>query len=549
MSTKKTGIRLSSRIASLLVASVVTMAITGQTPPKRPSLVVGIVVDGLSMDQIELLKGYFGNDGFNRLLNEGVTITDVDYGSALDPTAATALIHTGASPSVNGVASDRQFDRDTRRPVASFMDPSTIGNFTNETLSPKSLRVSTIGDEIRIATGGLGHVYAIAPASQQALVMAGHNGNSGFWINEVNGKWATTTYYKDVPTSIQGRNHRESLDMKLDTMAWSNSMAVARYPAMPPYKKLFNFRHTFYRNDPQRITRFKHTPLVNNEVTDVAGEYIKSMNLGKGENIDMLNLSFTVSPYLYSTDADTRMEQMDSYLRLDRQLARLFKAIDTSGPGMDNTLLFITGTPAPSKRRKDDEKWDIAAGEFSPRRAIALLNMYLIARHGNGEWVIGFHNNQFFLNHKLIAERDKDLTQIRVDAADFLSKMSGVAEAYTIDDVIAGHAVETSVVPRRNINYETAGDLFAAIMPGWEITDDGSPTPSTTEYPVTQRISAAVAPTFIFAPAILEPQTITTPVDARVLAPTVSSILRIRSPNAAMLPPLRLIKKTSSSTK
>lgn len=543
MPTKKKRSILSSRIAGLLVASVVTMALSGQTAPKRPSLVVGIVVDGLSLDQIELLKEYFGTDGIRRLLNEGVTITDVDYGSVLDPTAATALIYTGASPSVSGIDAETIFDRDTRRTSLTLSDPSTIGNFTTETLSPRVMRVSTIGDELRIATGGLGHVYTISPAASQAIVMTGHNGNSGFWINDVNGKWATTTFYKDVPTAIQSRNHRESLDMRLDTMVWSNSMAVGKYPDMPSYKKLFNFRHSFQRNDPQRISKFKHTPLANGEVTDIAGEYLRSMNMGKGENIDMLNLSMTVSPYLYSTDPDVRMEQMDSYLRLDRQLAGLFKAIDTSGPGMNNTLVFITGTPAPAKRRKDDEKWDIAAGEFSPRRAIALLNMYLIARHGNGEWVIGFHNNQFFLNQNLITERDKNLQEMRRDAADFLSRMSGIAEAYTLDDVVAGKAVETTVVPRRNINTETAGDIFAAIMPGWDITDDGSANPQNGDYPVTQRLTAAVSPAFILAPTLLQPQIITTPVDARVIAPTVSSILRIRSPNAAMLPPLRLARQ------
>ena len=543
MPTKKKRSILSSRIAGLLVASVVTMALSGQTAPKRPSLVVGIVVDGLSLDQIELLKEYFGTDGIRRLLNEGVTITDVDYGSVLDPTAATALIYTGASPSVSGIDAETIFDRDTRRTSLTLSDPSTIGNFTTETLSPRVMRVSTIGDELRIATGGLGHVYTISPAASQAIVMTGHNGNSGFWINDVNGKWATTTFYKDVPTAIQSRNHRESLDMRLDTMAWSNSMAVGKYPDMPSYKKLFNFRHSFQRNDPQRISKFKHTPLANGEVTDIAGEYLRSMNMGRGENIDMLNLSMTVSPYLYSNDPDVRMEQMDSYLRLDRQLAGLFKAIDTSGPGMNNTLVFITGTPAPAKRRKDDEKWDIAAGEFSPRRAIALLNMYLIARHGNGEWVIGFHNNQFFLNQNLITERDKNLQEMRRDAADFLSRMSGIAEAYTLDDVVAGKAVETTVVPRRNINTETAGDIFAAIMPGWDITDDGSANPQNGDYPVTQRLTAAVSPAFILAPTLLQPQIITTPVDARVIAPTVSSILRIRSPNAAMLPPLRLARQ------
>lgn len=533
---------LTSRLVSVLVASMVTMTISGQMPSKRPSLVVGIVVDGLSLDQINLLKGYFGEGGFKRLMNSGVTVTDIDYGSVLDPGAATAVIYTGASPAINGVSGETVYNRAIRRSVPFFLDDSTIGNFTDETMSPKELRVSTIGDELRMATGGLGHVYAIAPRQTQALVMASNAGNSGFWINDVTGKWATSTYYKDVPTSIMQRNHREPLDIRLDTMAWTSVMKAEQYPDMPSYKKLFSFRHTFYRAEPDRISRFKDSPLVNREVTSVAGDYIKTMNLGKGENIDMLNLAFTVTPYLYGPDDDSRMELMDSYLRLDRELETLFKSIDTSGPGMNNTLVFLAGTPASANTRREDDRWALSSGEFSPRKAISLLNMYLIALHGNGEWVIGFDNNRFFLNHDLIKDRDKSLSQIRSDAAEFLNRMAGIAEAVSLDDILAGKTSETVIIPRRNICIDTAGDIYVFVLPGWEIVDDGTVSPNRINYPASQRIVAPVAPAFIMAPS-LEAHQITTPVDARVIAPTITSILRIRSPNGALLPPLRLNMK------
>lgn len=530
---------LTSRLVSVLVASMVTMTVSGQMPSRRPSLVVGIVVDGLSLDQINLLKGYFGEGGFKRLMNSGVTVTDIDYGSVLDPGAATAVIYTGASPAINGVSGETVYDRTIRRQVPFFLDDSTIGNFTDETMSPKELRVSTIGDELRIATGGLGHVYAIAPRPAQALVMASNAGNSGFWINDVTGKWATSTYYKDVPTAIMQRNHREPLDIRLDTMAWTSVLKAEQYPDMPSYKKLFSFRHTFYRAEPDRISRFKESPLVNSEVTTVAGDYIKTMNLGKGENIDMLNLAFTVTPYLYGKDNDSRMELMDSYLRLDRELETLFRSIDVSGPGMNNTLVFLAGTPASANTRREDDRWALSSGEFSPRKAISLLNMYLIALHGNGEWVIGFDKNRFFLNHDLIKKRDKNLKQIRVDASEFLNRMAGVAEAVSIDDILSDKASETVIIPRRNICIDTAGDIYTFVLPGWEIVDDGTVSPNKINYPASQRIVAPVAPAFIMAPS-LEAQQITTPVDARVIAPTITSILRIRSPNGALLPPLRL---------
>ena len=66
------------------------------------SLVVGIVIDGLREDYLDLLKGYFGENGFKLLMRDGVMLDNVNYGTALDATAATAMIYSGASPSVNG---------------------------------------------------------------------------------------------------------------------------------------------------------------------------------------------------------------------------------------------------------------------------------------------------------------------------------------------------------------------------------------------------------------------------------------------------------------
>ena len=63
---------------------------------------------------------------------------------------------------------------------------------------------------------------------------------------------------------------------------------------------------------------------------------------------------------------------------------------------------------------------------------------------------------------------------------------------------------------------------------------------SDTEAPRTvTRAVASTAPAFILAPQAA-PRRIDVPVDARVIAPTVCRLLRIRSPNGSALPPLRL---------
>ena len=150
----------------------------------RPALVVGIFVEGLDADYVNLLRDNFTKNGFNRFITDGVTIEDVNYGTDLDATAATAMLMTGAAPSVNGVPAARAWDTETKSDYPILLDQAKIGNFTDETFSPSSLRVSTISDEVRIADGGIGLVHSVAPDAQIAIILAGHAGNSGFWLNE-----------------------------------------------------------------------------------------------------------------------------------------------------------------------------------------------------------------------------------------------------------------------------------------------------------------------------------------------------------------------------
>ncbi len=515
------------------MASMAAMALNTQAVAARPALVVGIVVDGLQQEYIELLKEYFGEGGFNRLIKEGVMLQNVDYGTALDNEAATAMLYTGTSPSVNGIPSAAVYDTGKKQQRSIFLDPSKIGNYTDETLSPAAMLVSTLSDEIRIDGGGTGYVHSIAANAGQAIAMSGHAGNSAFWINDLTGKWASTTYYKDVPVSVTRHNFTSPLSTRMDTMAWTPSIAVGRYPDLPAYLREYPFKYTFSRNDKNRFKIFKTSALYNREAATMAIEYLQGMSLGKRQATDMINIGLTLQPYLYAKAADNRLELMDAYLRIDRDIARIFSAIDRS-VGMDNALVFLAGTPVSSRSRRDDERWGIPYGEFSQRRALSLLNMYLMAIHGNGEWVNGFYGNQLYLNLKLIKERDKEVKIIRSDAADFLARMSGISNVFTIDDILSGRAGENAEALRRNTAVAYAGDLLIEVLPGWEVTDGSAKG----VYQIVNRVATSSAPVFLMG-ASLKPERIETRVDARAIAPTICGILRIRPPNAATLQPLR----------
>lgn len=529
------------RIVSVLVASMAMMSagavtLSQQGVGQRPSLVVGIVVEGLDEEYVELLRNHFGEGGFNRLLNDGVTIENIDYGPGLDATAAAAVLMTGASPSVNGVPASTVYDVATRteHPV---LNSSTSTTALSKGYTPALLLVSTLADEVRITEDGLNQVHSIAADPQMAIVLGGHAASSAFWIDDVTGKWTTSSYFRETPTVISRHNFSRPLSLRIDTISWTPSMDLSRYPDLPEHKKLYPFRYTFPKRDPQAFKSFGASAVGNREVTDVAVDYITELGLGTRNVTDMLNIGLTVAPYKYGSQPDNRIETMDAYMRLDSDIARIIKAVDKTA-GMNRAVIFIAGTPAPAARKRDDEKWRIPTGRFSPRMATSLLNMYLIAIHGNGEYVSGFHNGYFYLNHNLIKERGLDAAALRKQSADFLLRMSGVSRVYTIDDIIARDAGDDPVALRRNTYFPQAGDLLVTVNPGWVITD--SPEDEVLAPDVTAvSFASTISPAWILAPDITAMK-ITDVVDARSIAPTVSRILRIRSPNATSLPPLRV---------
>lgn len=505
-------------------------------PGGRPALVVTAVVNGLDYDRLTELREYFGPDGFNRLLSGSTVITDLDYGSHLDDVASSAVIFTGASPAVNGITGRELFDASTRLPIPIFTDRAYIGNFTDETFSPEAIRVSTLGDEARLDAGGLGAVYSIAPSAEQALIGAGHAGNSAAWITDHPGRWATTTYYKDLPMAMQMANRSRALSTRLDTLSWVPSPRNGLYSSLPSYKQIYQFRHSYPASDPRRVVAFKEAAPVNQEVTDLAIDYINQFNLGGREPIDFLALTYTVQPYTFSTDPDVRAETIDAYIKLDLQLARLLKAIDAKLPSGAEAAIAIVGTPVRPTSPRDDEKWGIPSGVFSPERAVSLMKMNYMTIYGNGDWVLGYHNHQFYLNRDLIKERGLNLEEVSREGADFLRKMSGVAYATTLRELVTAPQSEVTTFPiARNIDVDTAGDIFIAVTPGWSINAGADSGRSVAQV---ERATPATSMAVIKAPGVAS-AVITTPVDARTIAPTIARIGRLRAPNAAALPPIR----------
>lgn len=513
------------RLINSILVGLVSFSAMSQAQV-RPKLVVGIVIDQLQTEYIEYLKELFGEKGFRRLINNGLYIKDLDFTiSNPDRSSGSAIIYTGAYPCVSGVAGNNVYNPATKRMESSFL--------TSDGYTPARLALSTISDEIAIDGIGLGAIYSIACDPSLAVIMGGHSATSAVWIDENTGLWKSSNYYPEFPLHIKNLNSRHSLPQRIDTIQWKPLLPLNNYPGIPAQKRYYPFRHTYPSRNADSYKQLSESPMGNREVTGAAIEYLTSLKLGnRADAIDMLNVGYSAAPCRDVKDGDYRLELQDTYLRLDLELGRLFDAIQKN-VGLENTLVFVVPTGYYDNATPDDAKYRIPTGDFSTKRAAALMNSYLSAQYGTAEYIDAIAGNSIYFNHTVLDRNSAGAEKIISSGAEFLAKMSGVADVHTLTEVLSSSTPEMRAI-RVGVDAPTAGDIIFEVNPGWNLVDDF-------RYPVNTksiRKAPACTPAFIFYPSV-EAEVISTPVSAAVIAPTVTKILRIRSPNGASMRPLR----------
>ena len=280
-----------NRFVSSMIFSLVAMSALSQTIGGRPTLIVGITIDQLRSDYIDLLQSHFGENGFKRLLRESAHFENLVFDmSRLDKATTTAVIYTGAYPNVNGISAYERYDDEQKRIFHVLNDPAFIGNATDETLSPMALKVSTISDELKMDNNGIGSVYAIAPDAQQAIIMAGHAADGAFWISDNTGKWASTTFYKSYPINITNRNLTHPIPERLDTLTWRPLLDINKYPDIPLHRTLYSFKYTF--NGENGIKQYKNSALFIEVVYSVAIYFIKILSFGSLYEFFFFNIAY-----------------------------------------------------------------------------------------------------------------------------------------------------------------------------------------------------------------------------------------------------------------
>lgn len=504
---------------------------TTATPPK---LIIGITIDQLRTDYLLTLQQRFGNGGFRRLMQEGTVFEQVTFElDNPDATTAIAVLATGSYPLQNGIGAQMVFDQETLRRRPALWDFKYIGNATDGFWSPNALLSSNLADELKLASQQGSKVYSIAPNAEEALLTAGHSADGAFWIDDKRGVWCSTTYYKDFPSFIITQNNTQPLFCDAPTKGWdsqlytqNNICALLPYQTCNPY-----FTHKFMENKQLMYGWLKTTPIINEAVSQMAQRFLTNGRIGSTtQRTDMLQLTFYAGTYRHAAPEVYPCELEETYMRLDKTLEELLQAVDHN-VGLDNAVIYLMGTGDTNRQTTDVP--GLSLGEFNANRCTALLNLHLNSIFGQGQWIEGFEDMQVYLNHKLIEQKQLQTDDVAREAARFVALMSGVDEVFTTQQLLHEDYSERIQRIRNGYRKHGGGDLIIKLQPGWNFRlDDRSP-----QQPQLRQ-DLCPGPAIIFAPRRVEARTVTQPVEATIIAPTVARAIRIRAPSGCRALPL-----------
>jgi len=517
---------LSFLIAILAVTNI-------QAQPQAPKLVVYITVDQLRGDYIDYFYHTFGDHGFKRLMNEGAVYHNIKFEfSNVNQASAYATLFTGANPCDHGITDNKIFNFNRLQEVSPLFDPEFLGNFTRDNFSPKNLLASTIGDELKIASKGQSEVYSIAPDAMSAIISAGKAADAAYWIDNENGKWATTTYYRGARWYVDRYNNsNESLEARMNGMEWRPTLPVDQYKALPYVQDRVAFNHVFRARTVDCYPRIKTSPFGNKEVNRLVKQFMDYAAFGTRPTPDMLAITYYAGNYFNNKAKDYTYEIQDLYIQLDRDIAELLTMIEQK-VGLRNTLIVLSGTGYFESEEEIPQGMQLGGGEFYPQRCTALLNLHLMNLYGQNNWIKGFYNNQIYLNRDAINKENLDLAVFQMKAAEFLSEFSGVSRVTTDMTLRTGVWNNDMSDFHKGTHYAGRGDLIITLRPGWRVNTE---TPGKKDPYIRNN---AVQTPVIFMGAGIRPQRIYRDIKATEVAPTITHLLRIRPPNACNEIPL-----------
>jgi hypothetical protein len=542
------------RLLLILTLGAGTLARAQDGRPPAPKLVVIVVVDGLGEHQVDQFRPRF-KSGLKQLLDKGAWFTHAEYGQSTTVTATGhATIASGAYAYRHGLVGNEWFDPRTEKEVYCCEDPEyrIAGEVSKEKhpgTSPRNLFVTTIGDEVRLATEFKSRVFGISMKDRGAILMAGRGGMAYFYSGET-GRFVTSSYYlKDGRYPDWWKKFHEGVPQN----AWFQKdwqpetiPPTSADPAEPPvadgasgFGKRFPHRidGTGKKPDPAYYKTLLSTPYSHQLLTSFCRALMEGEGIGKNASDcpDVLAISYSSHDYINHRFGPESPESEDDLLKFDGIFADLLGLLDRQ-VGLKNVLLVLSSdhgfSVAPSTWT---DKVRLEADRIYGDELLAKVNRRLRIKFGIDKIAMSFMPPTLWLDYELIDQRKLGRKEVEDECADVLSSLPGIHSVYTRTQLQHGDVPRTRLgtMVSRAWNSKVSGDVLVIQKDGWMFAakrDDTTTTPTGATHGSPWEYDTRV-PVVFLGDAWIKEGRYAQHVDTTDIAPTLAEILRVAPPS------------------
>jgi len=431
----------------------------------NPSLILYIIIDEVNNQQLQILQPKFTKEGFNLISKQGMRFMSA-YSSDISGYPGTRLtsFYTGTTPSVHGIVGEQWYDKKINHYVE-----ATTNDYTNIDYTLNYNQAKSISDYLKSFYGRQVRSAAISINAPWMLHTLGYSPDYFFSFNNHNGTFINHLTSQESSELWLERFNNNLKRSKLLQRQWGPLNDITSYTEYQHLKnedkkKFRPFLYNMAATNTETFERLAASPYANTLVRDLAVSFITSNDFGKKNTPDILSLVFTARPFK-SNGSILPAEKEDMLLRIDRDIASLISFLDNE-IGSKEYLVIVTSAASSPPDHSSSGKTGVTTGIVEFKKTSALLNLYLMAIHGQGKWVLGMHDNYVYLNHKLILEKELKINEIQKEASRFLMDVAGIDRAIPTFNLILD--INTDPTLSNNIYPSRTADIILSLQSGWQ---------------------------------------------------------------------------------
>ncbi|MBC7949622.1 MAG: alkaline phosphatase family protein [Chitinophagaceae bacterium] len=509
------------------------------TTLRRPKLVIGVVVDQMRWDYLYRYYDRYQADGFKRILLQGFSCENTFIPYTPTYTAAGhACVYSGSVPAVNGIIGNFWYNRELKRNFYCTEDSTvtTVGSTSSAgKMSPRNMWSTTITDELRLATNFQSKSIGIALKDRGSILPAGHSGTA-YWFDNTSAGFITSSYYMNaLPSWVQAFNNKK-LPEKYMLQAWNTLYPISTYTQSTSDDKIYEasitgedntFPHRTDTISRNRTEAFRATPFANTYTFDMSKAAIEAEKLGQRGVTDFLAVSLSSTDYIGHAFGANSIEIEDTYLRLDKDLAELFKYLDAK-LGKGQYLFFLSADHGVAHIPGFLKENKIPAGVFDDADVRKWLNELAEKKYGIKNSILQVINYQLYIDRDLLTANKIDAQEFSQWATLEVKSHPAIANAYDLlrlqDATLPARIKEMST---NGYNQKLSGDIQFTFKPGWfdgweKGTTHGTWNPYDSHIPL------------LFYGWNIKPGKTNRQIYMSDIAPTVAALLRIQMPSGTV---------------